>query len=616
MARKSKSSTARKSGTADTVTPLRPVEKPAAPPASAYDDFDADAAGQLAELVDRTAHAAMARLSFGLSPAALAAAWADWAAHLAASPGKQMHLLEKAWRKQSRLWQYAMRCAFTPDGSPEPCIEPLDQDKRFRGDAWQKPPYNLIYQNFLLTQQWWHNATTGIGGVTPQHEHAVSFAARQILDVFAPSNFLATNPELIERTVSEGGANLARGFQTFIDDWQRLAGNRPPAGTEAFRVGENVATAEGQVVHRNRLMELIQYAPTTDKVRPEPILIIPAWIMKYYILDLSEQNSLVRWLTAQGYTVFMVSWRNPDSSDRDMGMEEYRKLGVMQALDAVQSITGSDRIHATGYCLGGTLLQIAAAAMARDGDDRLASISLLAAQADFTEAGELLLFINESEVAFLEDMMWAKGYLDSAQMAGAFQILRSNDMIWSKILHDYLMGDRAPMIDLMAWNADATRMPYKMHSEYLRKLFLENQLATGKFEAGNRPIALTDIDAPIFAVGTETDHVAPWRSAYKVHLLMDCDVTFVLTSGGHNAGIVSEPGHPRRHYRIKQTRHGETYADPDTWFKQAALKEGSWWPEWGGWLDSRSGDPVAPPPMGNSAYPPLCAAPGGYVLQK
>ncbi len=613
MARKSKTGTAKKP---DTVTPLRPVEKPAAPPAAAYDDFDADAAGQLAELVDRTAHAAMARLSFGLSPAALAVAWADWAAHLAVSPGKQMHLLEKAWRKQSRLWQYAMRCALTQDGSPEPCIEPLVQDKRFRGDAWQKPPYNLIYQNFLLTQQWWHNATTGISGVTPQHEHAVSFAARQYLDVFAPSNHLATNPELAERTVSEGGANLVRGFQTFIDDWQRLVANRPPAGTEAFRVGDNVATAEGQVVHRNRLMELIQYAPTTDKVRPEPILIVPAWIMKYYILDLSAQNSLVRWLTAQGYTVFMVSWRNPDSSDRDMGMEEYRKLGVMQALDAVQSITGSDRIHATGYCLGGTLLQIAAAAMARDGDDRIASISLLAAQADFTEAGELLLFINESEVAFLEDMMWAKGYLDSAQMAGAFRILRSNDLIWSKILHDYLMGDRAPMIDLMAWNADATRMPYRMHSEYLRKLFLENQLATGKFEAGNRPVALTDIDAPIFAVGTETDHVAPWRSAYKVHILTDCDVTFVLTSGGHNAGIVSEPGHPRRHYRIRQTRHGETYADPDTWLERAALEEGSWWPEWGGWLDSRSGDPVAPPPMGNSAYPPLCAAPGGYVLQK
>ena len=395
-----------------------------------------------------------------------------------------------------------------------------------------------------------------------------------------------------------------------------MIARRPPEGAEAFKIGESVATAKGHVVYRNRLIELIQYAPTTDKVRAEPILIVPAWIMKYYILDLSPQNSLVRWLTAQGFTVFMISWKNPDSRDRDMGMEEYRQLGVMEALDAVQAITGSDRIHATGYCLGGTLLQIAAAAMSRDGDDRLASITLLAAQADFTEAGELLLFINESEIAFLENMMWAKGYIDSAQMAGAFRILRSNDLIWSKILRDYLMGDRAPMIDLMAWNADATRLPYAMHSDYLRKLFLENQLATGKFQAGGRPVALTDIDAPIFAVGTETDHVAPWRSAYKVHLLTGSDVTFALTSGGHNAGIVSEPGHPDRHYRVRETRHGETYADPDTWFERAALKDGSWWPEWVAWLDKRTGGRVAPPSMGNANYPTLCPAPGVYVLQK
>ena len=595
---------------------LPPVKQQARPTLPTYDEFDADASAQFAELIDRAAHAAIARTTLGLSPAALMAAWADWVVHLAASPGKQMHLVEKAWRKQSRLWQYALQCAACHDGAPAPCIEPLEQDRRFRGAAWQKPPFNLIYQNFLLTQQWWHNATTGVRGVTPQHEHAVSFAARQILDIFAPSNHPATNPELIEKTVNEGGANFVRGFQAFAEDWQRLIAKRPPEGAEAFKIGESVATAKGHVVYRNRLIELIQYAPTTDKVRAEPILIVPAWIMKYYILDLSPQNSLVRWLTAQGFTVFMISWKNPDSRDRDMGMEEYRQLGVMEALDAVQAITGSDRIHATGYCLGGTLLQIAAAAMSRDGDDRLASITLLAAQADFTEAGELLLFINESEIAFLEDMMWAKGYLDSAQMAGAFRILRSNDLIWSKILRDYLMGDRAPMIDLMAWNADATRLPYAMHSEYLRKLFLENQLATGKFQAGGRPVALTDIDAPIFAVGTETDHVAPWRSAYKVHLLTGSDVTFALTSGGHNAGIVSEPGHPDRHYRVRETRHGETYADPDTWFERAALKDGSWWPEWVAWLDKRTGGRVAPPSMGNANYPTLCPAPGVYVLQK
>ncbi|QIE57700.1 alpha/beta fold hydrolase [Pikeienuella piscinae] len=569
---------------------------------------------QVAEMIDRATHAGLARLTLGLSPAALMGSWADWAVHLAMSPGKQMHLVEEAVRKQSRLRQYAMRCATSQDDAPA-CIEPLPQDRRFRADAWNKPPFNLIYQNFLLNQQWWHKATTGIPGVTRQHENAVSFAARQVLDMFAPSNFLPTNPELIERTVNEGGKNLYRGFLNFIEDYERVVAQRPPAGAEAFRVGENLATTPGRVVYRNRLIELLQYAPTTEKVRPEPVLIVPAWIMKYYILDLSEQNSLVRWLTDQGFTVFMISWKNPDNRDRDLGMEDYRELGVMAALDAVEDISGSNKIHATGYCLGGTLLTIAAAAMARDGDDRLASISLLAAQADFTEAGEIMLFTNESQVAFLEDMMWEKGYLDAKQMAGAFQILRSNDLIWSQILRVYLMGERHPMNDLMAWNSDATRMPYRMHSEYLHKLFLENELATGKYEVADRPVALTDIRAPIFSVGTETDHVAPWRSVHKIHLLTDTDVTFALTSGGHNAGIVSEPGHPRRHYRVAKTLHGDPYLDAETWAEKAEMKDGSWWREWGEWLGSHSGKPVSPPSLGSERYAPICDAPGAYVLQ-
>jgi polyhydroxyalkanoate synthase len=269
-----------------------------------------------------------------------------------------------------------------------------------------------------------------------------------------------------------------------------------------------------------------------------------------------------------------------------------------------------------GYCLGGTLLAIAAAAMAHDGDERLASVTLLAAQTDFTEAGELMLFIDESQITFLEDMMWEQGFLDAKQMAGAFQILRSNDLIWSRMIHEFLMGDRPPMIDLMAWNADATRMPYRMHSEYLRRLFLDNDLVEGRYQIDGRAIALTDICVPILAVATERDHVAPWRSVHKIHLLTDTDVTFVLTSGGHNAGIISEIGHPHRSYRVMTTRADDYYLDPESWLTAAMAKGGSWWVEWIAWLHQRSGAPCSPPTVGSvdRRYTPLCDAPGTYVL--
>ena len=566
---------------------------------------------------DKALRAMASHYTAGISPIALASAYADWALHLATAPGKQLELIEKAARKAMRLTTHAALCSGAAKAET-PCIHPLRQDKRFKGEAWQKWPYNLIYQSFLLNQQWWHNATTGVRGVTRQHEEVVEFVARQILDLYSPSNFALTNPEVRDKTIAEGGKNLMRGWQNFIDDWTRLASGRNPAGSDNFKVGENIAVSPGKVVYRNRLIELIQYAPTTEKVRPEPILIVPAWIMKYYILDLSPDNSLVRYLTGQGYTVFMISWKNPDADDRDLGMEDYRRLGIMEALDAIGKINGPAKVHATGYCLGGTLLAIAAAAMARDGDKRLKSLAFLATQTDFTEAGELMMFINESQLSFLEDMMWEQGYLDTHQMSGTFQILRSNDLIWSRIVHDYLMGERAQMTDLMAWNADATRMPYRMHSEYLRRLFLQNALAEGRYLIGDRPVALSDIRVPVFLVGTERDHVAPWRSVYKFHLLADTEVTFLLTSGGHNAGIVSEPDHPRRHYRIASRAHDDCYIGPNVWFDQTPVVEGSWWPALVTWLDARSGKWRAPPSMGaaEKGLNPLDNAPGTYVMRE
>lgn len=594
-----------------------PLAQPLAAPLPERFDRDSYASTALAEIVDRATHAAIARFTAGLSPIAIAEAFRDWAAHLAFSPGKQLQLLQKAMRKAARLGTYALSAAM-PGAAAGRCIEPLPQDHRFDDPAWQRWPYNLAHQAFLLNQQWWHNAMTGVRGVSARHEEMANFVARQALDVVSPSNFAVTNPVVAERAWRTAGTNFAQGARNFVDDWERAAGNRKPAGTERFRPGREVAATPGKVVFRNRLIELIQYSPATRSVRPEPILVVPAWIMKYYILDLSPANSLVRWLVARGHTVFMISWKNPTPDDRDLGFDDYRTLGVMAALDAVRGICGKVRTHLAGYCIGGTLAAIAAAAMARDGDRRLASLTLFAAQTDFTEAGELMLFVNESQLAFLEDSMWEQGFLDTRQMAGAFQMLRSNDLLWSRMVREYLMGERAPMTDLMAWNADGTRMPYRMHSEYLRGLFLGNDLAAGRHGAGGKAVALSDIRVPIFCVATERDHVAPWRSVFKIHALTETQVTFLLASGGHNVGIVSEPGaRPGRYYRTHVHTTADPYRDPDAWVAEAEMGEGSWWPEWQRWLARRSSRPRKPPPLGASrgAYAALCAAPGTYVLE-
>jgi polyhydroxyalkanoate synthase subunit PhaC len=595
--------------------PVLPAVPPPVPPDPLQTEGDAYDARASYETIDRALHAAVGRVTGGVSPRALATAYADWWLHLVTSPGKQLLLAEKARRKTLRLLLYAATCGLNEDA--EPCIVPLPQDRRFVDVRWRRPPFNLISQAFLLQQQWWHNATTGVRGVPPATERAVAFGIRQILDAVSPSNFLSTNPEALERTAREGGRNLLRGAGYFVEDLERGLRGQPLRDMGGYKVGESLATTPGSVVYRNALIELIQYAPSTQQVRPEPVLIVPAWIMKYYVLDLTPEESLVRHLTGQGFTVFMISWKNPAPADRDLGLDDYRRLGPMAALDAVEAIVGPAKVHATGYCLGGTLLSIAAATMARDGDDRLATVSLFAAQTDFSEAGELTLFLSESEVAFLEDVMWEHGFLDSHHMAGAFQLLRSNDLIWSRAVRTYLLGEREPVSALMAWNADATRMPYRMHVEYLRRFFLENALAHGRYAIDGRPIAVRDIDVPIFAVGTETDHVAPWRSVHKIHLLADAEITFLLASGGHNGGIISPPGRPRRHHRLAVRRPSDLYLDPEAWVEGAEFRQGSWWPSWTDWLAARSGEPVPPPPLGarDRGYPALVPAPGTYVLE-
>jgi polyhydroxyalkanoate synthase subunit PhaC len=564
---------------------------------------------------DRQFHAWLATMTLGLSPVSLFEAWHDWAMHLAISPGRQQANFLKAIDSIGRLARFAATCAL-PDHAGQVCVSPRPKDQRFKGEAWRRLPYNFFQQSFLLAEDWWRFAATGVGGVTAQHERMVDFFSRQFLDMLAPSNFLLTNPEVIDRTFEEGGANLVRGQRTLLEYvFEQSPARREPL-CDRWRVGVEVAATPGDVIYRNELIELIQYSPSTPRVRQEPVLIVPAWIMKYYILDLAPHNSLIRYLVGQGFTVFCISWRNPGKEQRDLSFDDYRTAGVMAAIKAVQAVTGAQKIHATGYCLGGTLLSIAAAAMAREKDDRIATLSLFAAQLDFDEPGELGLFINESQLAFLEDIMWREGYLDQRRMAGAFQMLRSQDLIWSRLVREVLMGEKPDTTDLMAWNSDTTRMPYLMQSQYLRSMYLNNDLAQGRFKVGGEAVLVQDVQAPVFAVGTETDHVAPWQSVFKETRMFESDMTFVLTSGGHNAGIISEPGHPGRHFRRLDIKHGDAHPDAEEWSKRTSEIAGSWWPEWVEWLSERSGPAVAHPRIGNADYRPLCPAPGTYVLQR
>jgi len=599
--------------------PKHVSDKPFPPHGTTRPDQDEVDAPRLAafEAMDRMRDILISRYSGGISPASLTLAYMDWALHLAAAPGKQLEMVRKAARKSSRLAAYTLSVMTDPDA--DCCIEPLPGDNRFRGDAWRRQPYAFWAQAFLLNQQWWHNITHDVPGVSPHHEEVVSFVARQLLDIYSPSNNPFTNPEVIARTRETGGRNFFDGFENWREDMRRQIQKKPPVGTENFVPGKDVAVTPGKVVFRNHLIELIQYAPATKQVHAEPVLIVPAWIMKYYILDLSPENSMVKYLTEQGFTVFAISWRNPTAEDHDLSLDDYRRMGVMEALEAIGAICPDRKVHAAGYCLGGTLLSIAAATMARDGDNRLASITLLAAQTDFSEPGELALFIDHSQMNFLDSVMWNRGFLSADEMAGAFHLLRSNDLLWSRIVNEYMMGERPPMFDIMAWNADTTRMPYRMHSEYLQKLYINNDLANGRFMVDGAPVALQDIRTEMFVIGTERDHVAPWHSVYKIHRLTGDGVTFVLTNGGHNAGIVSEPDHNGRHYRIAHRKHRDPLLSPEQWIAGAEEKAGSWWTSWSAWLAARSSpDQVKPPAFGapRKGYPVLDDAPGTYISQR
>ncbi|MBS4011688.1 MAG: polyhydroxyalkanoic acid synthase [Roseovarius sp.] len=564
--------------------------------------------------LDRSAMASLAQFTGGLSPHAMIDAWSDWAMHLGRAPGRQLELMER-WRANAlKLMQFASAQAL--DQPAEKPFKPGPYDTRWSHQGWDKPPFSLWQQGFLATQDWWHAATSELRGLRRQNADRTGFMMRQLLDTVSPSNFPLGNPEILDKTLATGGRNLIDGAARCADDARHILAQEHRPVPKEFALGKALACTPGAVVYRNDLMELIQYSPTTSDVQAEPVLIVPAWIMKYYILDLSPENSFVRWLVGQGYTVFCISWRNPGAEDADLSLEAYRKQGIIQALDVINDIVPGQKVHANGYCLGGTLLAIAAAAMARDGEDRLASVTLMAAQVDFAEAGELLLFLDESQVAFLEDLMWSQGYLDRPQMSGAFAAIRSEDLIWSRAVRRYFLGEPDLPTDVTVWVNDTTRMPARMHSEYLRGIFLENRISAGRFAVDGKVIALKDISGPVFVIGTETDHIAPWRSVYKTALFTDCDLHFLLTKGGHNSGILSEPGHRGRHYRIGHRPALALYRDPDTWLAAHDPVPGSWWPEWSKWLARQSSGTVpARQPGTDPNYPSIAQAPGAYIHQ-
>jgi polyhydroxyalkanoate synthase len=562
----------------------------------------------------RVMRAQLAAVSGGLAPQPYVNAWWDWYLNLAKEPPKQLQILQDALAKTADTWNFALKAAA---GEPVP---PAEGDARYAADPWAQWPFNVyahVYSNYA---DWWRKAWSDVPGVARETERTLNFMAGNALEVLSPANYLVTNPELLETTRAESGRNLVRGFSNWLEDIERTLGGKGPSGTQEYVVGRNVAATPGKVVLRNELVELIQYAPSTGKVFAEPILIVPAWIMKYYILDLSAENSLVRYLVSQGHTVFIVSWKNPNASDRGLGMDDYLRLGIDAAVEAVSRIVPGRKIHSVGYCIGGTLLSIAAATMAAADDERLASMTLLAGQQDFSEPGELSVFISPSQLDMLEAVMDRTGVLKSEQMGGAFALLRSRDLLWTPAVNTYLRGKRESPNDLMAWNADGTRMPCRMHAEYLRGLYLNNALARGEFQAQGRTVDLAAVKIPMFVVGTETDHVAPWKSVYKARgLTRSDDYTFLLTSGGHNAGIVSGPVHPRRRHRVRTWSNAGENLPPDVWFESTQPQAGSWWPTWQHWLAQHSTAAlVDPPPLGSSAagYPAIYDAPGEYVLQK
>src|SRR5215471_1252161 len=595
-----------------------------APPQAQYDPvalaecFAAAAdksAKLLGEFVARQASGGQSLVTdeFGITKA-----FFELAAKMLSNPYRLAETQLNLWWEYSALWQASMLKLLGAKAAP--VAEPAKTDKRFRHEDWQEHfLFDYIKQSYLIAARWLHKAVASVEGLDEHTQKKVDFFTRQYIDALAPSNFALTNPEVFRETIASGGQNLVRGLNNLLDDIERGNGQLKISMTDskAFELGVNIATTPGQVVFENDLMQLIQYEPTTKKVAKRPLLVIPPWINKYYIMDLREKNSLVKWTVDQGITVFVISWVNPDEKLAHKDFDDYLQDGPLAALDAIEKATGETEVNALGYCLGGTLLASTLAYMAAKKDKRIVSSSFMTSLIDFAGAGELEVFIDEEQVASLERKMNERGYLEGSEMANTFNMLRSNDLIWSFVINNYLLGRDPFPFDLLHWNQDSTRMPAKMHSFYLRNMYMKNKLKEpGGISLDGKPIDVTKIATPAYFVSAMEDHIAPWNATYAGAQLLVGEKRFELSGSGHIAGMINPPSANKYGYWT----HEKLPKSAEEWLQGAKQNEGSWWTDWIQWLHPHLGHQVPARQIGKGhgrkGLRPIEPAPGSYARQR
>jgi len=566
----------------------------------------------VADFLKRQAQTGPDGRPIGGDPMQIGTAFMDMAARLMANPARLVEAQLGFWQDYLTLWQNTARRIWG-DEEVKPVIAEDPKDRRFKHEAWRENEvFDFIKQSYLLSARYFTNVARSAEDLDPKTAQKVDFYTRQFVDAMSPSNFLMTNPEVLRRTAETGGENLLRGLQNLLSDLERGKGKLRIRMTDEtkFRIGENIAVTPGKVVYQNELMQLIQYAPTTEKVLKRPLLIIPPWINKFYILDLRPKNSFIRWAVAQGHTVFVISWVNPDETLAQKSFEDYMLEGPYAALDAIQKATGEKGVNVVGYCLGGTLLACTLAHMAAKRDTRIKAATFFTTMVDFAEAGELSVFIDEEQLKSLEERMQKRGYLEGHEMATTFNMLRANDLIWSFVVQNYLLGQEPFPFDLLYWNDDSTRMPAAMHSFYLRRMYQQNDLVRpGGVTLAGVPLDVRKIKVPAYMLSTREDHIAPWKSTYRATQLFQGPVRFVLAASGHIAGVANPPESGKYSHWVSE----ETPPDPETWFAGATEMAGSWWPDWHRWVSGLDKTQVPAREPGSGALPAIEDAPGSYV---